>query len=111
LWEETRRRGDAAIRGLINAGLEATSVTVVLIGAETATRKYVSYEIEQSVARGNGVLGIRVNGIKDSFGRIDPPGAVPAALIAIAAPVYSWEYGKLGEWVERAYKRARPDGP
>lgn len=108
LWEETKRRGDTAIRKLIDAGLESTSVTVVLIGAETATRKYVSYEIERSVARGNGVLGVRVNGIKDSFGRIDPPGAVPAALAAIHAPVYSWEYGRLGEWVESAYRRANP---
>ena len=24
------------------------------------------------------------------------------------APVYTWEYGKLGEWVETAYKKANP---
>jgi hypothetical protein len=26
----------------------------------------------------------------------------------IKAPVYDWEYGRLGEWVERAYKTATP---
>jgi hypothetical protein len=109
LWEETTRKGDVAIKKLIDSGLDSTTVTVVLIGAETGNRKYVSYEVEQSVARGNGILGIRINGIKDKDGRTDSPGAVPAALIRIGATVYTWEYGKLGEWVDKAYKRAHPD--
>jgi hypothetical protein len=108
LWEETKRQGDAAVKNLIDRGLSSTSVTVVLIGAETAARKYVSYEIEQSVARGNGILGIRINAIKDQYGRIDDPGLVPSALAKVRAPVYSWEYGKLGEWVEKAFKKANP---
>src|SRR5580704_2377543 len=81
LWEETRRKGDVAVKKLIDSGLDSTTVTVVLIGAETANRKYVSYEIEQSAARENGILGIRINNIKDKDGRIDLPGPVPAALI------------------------------
>jgi len=109
LWEETNRKGDAAVKQLIDSGLDGTTVTVVLIGLETAKRKYVSYEVEQSVTRGNGILGIRINNIKDKDGRTDPPGGVPAALTKIGAAVYAWEYGKLGEWVEIAYKRANPD--
>ena len=108
LWEETTRKGDIAVKQLIDSGLEGTTVTVVLIGAETANRKYVSYEVEQSVARGNGILGIRINNIKDKDGRTDAWGAVPAALIRIDATVYTWEYGKLGEWVDKAYKELRP---
>jgi len=107
LWEETQKRGDAAVRSLIDAGLDGTSVTVVLIGAETADRKFVSYEIEKSVACGNGLLGIRINNIKDQNGRTDSLGAVPEALTKAGAPVYTWEYGKLGEWVEKAYQAAR----
>jgi hypothetical protein len=106
LWEETKRKGEVAVKKLIDSRLDGTTVTVVLIGAETANRKYVSYEVEQSVARGNGILGIRINNIKDKDGRTDPPGAVPAALTKIGATVYTWEYGKLGEWVEKAYKKA-----
>lgn len=109
LWEETQRKGDAAIKKLIDSGLDGTSVTVVLIGAGTAGRKYVSYEIEQSVARGNGILGIWINNIKDKDGRTDAAGPVPAAMATIGAPVYAWEYGKLGEWVEKAYKKANSD--
>jgi MTH538 TIR-like domain (DUF1863) len=106
LWEETKKRGDDAIRKLIDSGLNGTSVTVVLIGAETANRRYVSYEIEKSVERGNGILGVRINNIKDKDGHTDAHGAVPAALITAGAPIYTWEYGKLGEWVERAYTKA-----
>lgn len=108
LWEETKRKGDDAIRRLIDDGLSVTTVTVVLIGSETANRKYVSYEIEKSIRRGNGILGIRINNIKDQYGRTDSVGAVPTALARISAPVYTYEYGKLGDWVERAYQNANP---
>jgi Thoeris protein ThsB, TIR-like domain len=107
LWEETKKKGDLAVIELIDNALNGTVATVVLIGAETASRRYVSYEIEQSVARGNGIIGIRINTIKDKDGNTDIPGSVPGALESIGAPVYDWEYGKLGEWVEDAIKRAK----
>ena len=109
LWEETRKKGDEAVKRLINTGLEGTSVTAVLIGARTASRRYVTYEIERSVACGNGILGIRINHIKGMNGLADPPGLIPEALTRVGAPVYTYEYGKLGDWVERAYKKANPD--
>jgi hypothetical protein len=108
LWEESTRKGDAAVKRLIDAGLDGTTATVVLIGAETASRKYVSYEVEQSIARGNGILGIRIDKLKDQDGRVDSPGPIPVILIEIGASVYTWEYGKLSEWVDEAYKRANP---
>ena len=107
LWEETEKKGDDAVRRLIDTGMVGTSVTVVLIGAETASRTFVSYEIEKSVARGNGLLGVRINNIKDKSGRMDSPGAIPPALTKAGSPVYTWEYGKLGEWVENAYRAAQ----
>jgi hypothetical protein len=109
LWEQTRIEGDDAIKRLIDNALNGTSVTVVLIGADTANRKYVSYEIEKSIGRGNGILGVRINGIKDRNGSTDLPGVIPAALTSIGAPVYTYEYGKLGEWVEEANRRANPN--
>jgi hypothetical protein len=108
VWEETKKKGDEAIKKLIDSGLDGTSVTVVLIGAETANRSYVSYEIEKSVARGNGILGIRINNVKDKDGKTESPGPIPPVLANIGAPIYDWEYGRLGEWVERAYKTANP---
>lgn len=109
LWEEAKAKGKVAIQRLIDNGISGTSVTVVLIGAETANREYVTYEIEQSIAKGKGLLGVYIHGIKDQSGQTDYPGLVPAALARAGAPVYHYQYGKLGEWVEEAYRRANPD--
>lgn len=109
LWEETKRKGDAEVKKLIDRGLIGTSVTVVLIGAETAQRKFVDYEIQQSLSRGNGLLGIYISGIKDRNGNTDAQGSPPWRLISSGAPCYYWDQDKFGEWVEAAYKTAHPN--
>jgi hypothetical protein len=110
LWEETKKKGDAEVKKLIDKGLVGTSVTVVLIGAETAQRKFVNYEIEQSIARGNGLLGMYISGIKDSKGNTDMQGAAPWKLTEVGAPCYQWDKDRFGDWVEAAYKKAHSDG-
>jgi hypothetical protein len=108
LWEEARRKGDSAIKALINNGLNNTSVTVVLIGEQTAYRKYVTYEIEQSIACGNGLLGIYINNIKDSSGRTSLfPGPVPEALRKSGAPIYTWDRTQFGNRVDAVYQTAQ----
>ena len=107
LWEEAKLKGDAAIKKIIDDALVGTSVTVVLIGAETAGRKYVNYEIEKSIERGNGILGVKIHHLKNKDQQTDNPGAVPAGLTKIVAPIYTYEYGKLGDWVENAYEQAK----
>lgn len=110
LWEEAKRKGDAEVKKLIDKGLIGTIVTVVLIGAETSTRKFVDYEIEQSIGRGNGLLGIKISGIKDKDGKTDLQGAVPARLTKAGGTSYTWDRDKFGDWVEAAYKKAHPQG-
>lgn len=102
LWEEAKKKGDAEIKKLIDAGLKGTSVTAVLIGSKTAGRKYINYEIEQSIARGNGIIGIHIHNIKNSSGNTDTKGDVPAKLIAGKYPIYTWDSTKFKEWVEKA---------
>lgn len=110
LWEEAKRKGDAEVKKLIDAGLLGTSVTVVLIGAQTAQRKFVDYEIAQSIARGNGLLGVYISGIKDQYGNTDTQGLAPTRLVTAGAPCQYWDRSKFGEWVEAAYKKAHPLG-
>lgn len=105
-WKEVFRQGDAAMKAHIERCLEGTSVTIVLIGAETATQSYVSYEIERSVARGNGIFGIRIHSLMDSSGATDAPGTVPDALLQIGAPIYEWRFGQLRKWIDAAEKEA-----
>lgn len=106
LWEATKKKGDAAVKTLIDAGLVGTSVTVVLIGTQTHQRKYVTYEINKSIALGHGLLGVRIHNIEDQSGNTDLWGSAPGALSAARVPIYNYQYGKLGKWVEEAYQAA-----
>jgi hypothetical protein len=121
LWEEAKKKGDAAIKRMIDDGLVGTSVTAVLIGFETWQRPWVNYEIEQSHARGNGMFGIYIDQIKDNSGKTDYRGRNPFDHIMIKAgnfsvpmskryPTYHWTnddgYAGFAGWVEAAAKAA-----
>lgn len=121
LWEEAKKQGDEAIKRMINRGLENTSVTAVLIGAETASREWVEYEIRKSFERGNGLLGIFIDGIKDKYGRPDQRGANPfdrlyledngrRTYLSQIYPTYDWVqhdgYHEFARWVEAAAQAA-----
>jgi hypothetical protein len=121
LWEETKRRGDAAVKALIDRGLKGTTVTAVLIGSHTAQRKYVRYEIEQSVRQGNGLLGVHIHRLADRDGYADRKGENPFDQLYFqrnGGPIYlsqlyhtyDWVlhdgYNNFGAWVERAARDA-----
>jgi hypothetical protein len=67
-WESVTRGGDAAIKRWITGQLRGRSCTVVLVGAETASRKWVKYEIVESWNKGMGVVAIRIHGLKNLKG-------------------------------------------
>jgi hypothetical protein len=123
-WEEVKKQRDAAIKRWIDNNLSGSSVTVVCIGAETAFRRYVQYEISRSIERGNGIIGIRVHSLKDKEGRVDAPGKNPFDQILSPSisllvsglplsrqiPIFDWKldngYFNLADWVERAARAA-----
>lgn len=47
----------------------------------------MKYEIERSIARGNGLLGIRIEKIEDRFGNTDTAGLNP---LPTSYPLYRW---------------------
>jgi hypothetical protein len=94
-WESIRRQGDDAVRRWINSQLEGTSVTVVLVGAETANRPWINYEIIESWKRGNGILGVYIHNVKDLRGATDYQGQNPFSFI-------HWDNGK-GASLDRTY--------
>jgi len=63
LWEEAKKQGFRAVTRMIDAGLHGSSVTCVLIGQQTWQRPFVRYEILKSLARGNGILGVRIHDV------------------------------------------------
>jgi len=118
-WESVRKQGDDAVRKWINGQMEGTSVTVVLIGAETAQRPWVNYEITKSIERGNGLLGIHIHNVRDLNQKVDVKGMNPFDYVTWKAtgrpisdtyPTYDWvnDDGRrnLASWVEAAAKKA-----
>lgn len=117
-FERVKRQGKPAVHEWIDNQLVGTSVTVVLIGAETLNRPYVRYEICKSLQRGNAVIGVYINNIKDmrtkmiSFqgnvhtviGRYEDNS--PAYFDEIADGIYDYVYDdgydNLGDWIEAA---------
>ena len=62
-WEEVKRKGDSAIKKWIDDNMNYRSCVIVLIGSETANRKYIAYEIEKAWNSGKGLLGIYIHNI------------------------------------------------
>jgi hypothetical protein len=64
IWGNAKLSGDTGIKRVINAGLENTTVTSVLIGSATYARRWVRYEIMKSFRRGNAIFAVQINSIK-----------------------------------------------
>lgn len=64
IWQSATTMGDTSVKRLINGALDGTSVTCVLIGSQTHTRKWVRYEILKSFRKGNSILAVHINTIK-----------------------------------------------
>lgn len=115
-WESIKKKGDAAIERWIDDELENTSVTAVLVGAETASREWVQQEILKSWNRGNGVVGIRIHNVKDQDQKTDTPGRNPlddfkladGTILSSLCKTYDWviDNGRknLGTWADEAAK-------
>jgi hypothetical protein len=63
-WEEVKRKGDTSIKKWIDDNMRYRSCVVVLVGSETANRKWVRYEIEKAWNDGKGVVGIYIHNLK-----------------------------------------------
>jgi len=107
LWEEAKKKGDAAIKKMIDDGLKNTSVTVVFVNYGTKDRKYIDYEIDQSLDRGNGLVAVQIHHLKDQNENTGSPGAIPAKIEANGFKAYKYSnVSKLADWIEEAAKIA-----
>ncbi|MDB5870641.1 MAG: hypothetical protein JWQ07_83 [Ramlibacter sp.] len=64
-WDTVKKGGDPAIQRWIDGQLNGRSCTVILIGTNTAKRKWIDYEIEASWNAGKGVVGVHIHNLKD----------------------------------------------
>jgi len=107
LWEEAQKKGSAAIKKMIDDALKNTSVTVVCVVYGTSSRKYINYEIDQSIARGNGLVAVQIHHLKDQNGDTASAGAIPSQIEANGFKAYKYSNKEaLARWIEAAYKIA-----
>ena len=101
VFEAKKRESDTALKNFLRDGLQRTSVTCVLTGSDTWSRRWVRYEIARSVVRGNGLLTVDIHAIGNRQGETSARGADPLAQMG----VYRTDSGILlaewkgGEWV------------
>jgi hypothetical protein len=115
-WETVRRQGDKAIQNWIDDQMKRKQAVVVLIGAQTASRPWVKYEIGKAWEERKPLVGVRIHGLKDRDGHTDSRGVDPLAAISARIPVhdpsgtdsqavYNSINKNLAAWVAGAYKR------
>ena len=103
-FEKVEKQGEKVIKAWIDEQLKGTSVTCVLVGANTCSSKWVQYEIDASVAKGNGVFGVDISKIAGfDKSTTDCCGPFPKG-----HTFYRWfkDEGSenLGSWIELAAK-------
>ena len=121
-WEEITGGGDSAIQKWINNQISGRSCTIVLIGQNTAGRKWIKYEIEKTWNDGKGLIGIYIHNLKNNDGNQTNKGSNPFSSFTIGDkklsnivkaydPPYStstFVYDHIKEniedWVEEAIK-------
>ena len=94
LLDPVDSKNEKYIREQIRKHLTGTSVTVVLIGKNTADSDWVADEVEWSLAKDNGVVGIR----------LEPDVRIPSSLSECGAEVIDWEPHSFESAIERAAK-------
>ena len=100
-WESITQGGDSAIKKWIADQMHGRSCTVVLVGSNTANRKWINYEIIKSWDDGKGVVGINIHGLKNADGEVSTKGENPFAHIG---------YGDAGKKLSSIVKCYNPSG-
>ena len=113
VFEASKKESDDALKTFLRKGLENTSVTCVLAGTHTWSRRWVRYEIARSVIKGNGLLTVFIHGVQNKDKATSTKGADPLAQMGLYRTdrgIYLAEW-KDGKWVAYAdYTLAIPEG-
>lgn len=100
-WETVTKAGEAAVKKWIADQMSGRTCTVVLIGTNTAGRKWINHEIIKSWDDGLGVVGIHIHGLKDSGQNTSAKGNNPFGNIG---------YGNTGKKLSSIVKCYNPGG-
>lgn len=121
-WEQIKRRGEASVERWINENMNYRRCVIVLVGAETASRPWVKYEIKRAWEQKKGLFGIYIHNLRCPRSGMCTKGSNPfinwsvggesmANLITCHDPS-AWDaYGdilrNMANWVTQAIDAAR----
>ncbi len=102
VFEASKRDSEDTLKAFLRDALDNTSVTCVLAGTSTWTRRWVRYEVARSVLRGGGLLNVHIHGLKDDTQQTSPKGPNPLDAMGLYKSEDSiflaeWQDGK---WVK-----------
>jgi hypothetical protein len=124
-WESVTKGGDPAIEKWIAEQLTGRTCAVVLVGAETAGRRWITHEIKEAWNNNLGVVGIRIHYLLDRNSKTSLPGNNPfdelhfikqpskkLSTVALlhnppyveSKKVYAYISDNLSSWIEDAIK-------
>ena len=95
-WETIKQSGESAIKKWIDDNMKGKSCVVVLVGTNTADRKWVKYEIKKAWEAKKGVLAIYVNKLKDLNGCTSTKGDNPFNKVTIIEEGKTLTIGSVG---------------
>jgi hypothetical protein len=119
-WESITSGGDRAIANWIAGQMHGKSCVIVLIGAQTAGRKWINHEIIKGWTDKKGAFGIYIHNLTDQDGQQTIKGANPFDQLSLAgrrmsqivqmynppftvsADVRNYIAANLEAWVEQA---------
>ncbi len=96
-WESITKGGDEKIKKWIAEQLDGKSCAVILIGANTAGRKWINHEIVKAWNDKKGVVGVYAHNLQDSDKKQSPKGSDPFASIK------DGDSGKMLSAIVKAY--------
>lgn len=82
-FERAQRTDDNVLKAFLNNAMDGSSVVCVLVGAETANRRWVRYELQRAIWECKGLLAVRIHTIANLSSQTAIAGSNPFDLIGV----------------------------
>ena len=123
-WETITKGGDKKIKEWITSQMKGRTCEIVLIGANTSGRKWITYEIVEAWNKDLGIVGIHIYNITDKDDKQSSKGGNPLYHVTLkktgkrlstiaksydpprttSSGVYNYISEHIEDWVEEAIK-------
>jgi hypothetical protein len=121
-WESLKKSGEQAVKNWIDQQFKGRSTAIILVGENTASRKWVKYEIKRAWELKKAVLGIHIHNLLDVNNEKADKGINPFSQFTIgdkkmssivkcynppftaSSSVYNHIAENIENWIEEAHK-------